>query len=93
MASIIKLECGCELTATCVLSMCMGHALQLQRQEAEDRKASDEFVRRCTTPETSAAPIDLLGTLKQQIQDGWCVICGGKDGEHKSGCQDGSEVL
>jgi hypothetical protein len=25
------------------------------------------------------------------IPDGWCPICGGKDGEHKSGCQDGSE--
>jgi hypothetical protein len=25
------------------------------------------------------------------IPDGWCPICGGKDGEHKSGCEDGSE--
>lgn len=23
----------------------------------------------------------------------WCPNCGGKDGEHKPGCQDGSEVL
>lgn len=30
---------------------------------------------------------------EQQIPDGWCPICGGKDGEHKSGCQDGSEIL
>lgn len=29
----------------------------------------------------------------QAIPEGWCPICGDKDGEHKSGCQDGSEVL
>jgi hypothetical protein len=30
---------------------------------------------------------------QQAEAEGWCLICGGKDGEHKSGCQDGSEVL
>jgi len=28
-----------------------------------------------------------------QAPDGWCQNCGGKDGEHKSGCEDGSEIL
>lgn len=30
---------------------------------------------------------------KQEIPDGWCPICGGQDGAHKSGCEDGSEIL
>lgn len=29
---------------------------------------------------------------EQQIPDGWCPICGGQNSEHKSGCQDGSEI-
>lgn len=69
MASIIKLDCGCELTAMSVLSMCLGHALQLQRQEAEDRKASDEFVRRCTRKETpvESPPPDTEGDFADTI--------------------------
>lgn len=27
------------------------------------------------------------------VDQEWCPVCGGKDGEHKSGCQDGSEIL
>lgn len=31
--------------------------------------------------------------LEREIPDGWCPICGGNDGGHKPGCEDGSEVL
>lgn len=30
--------------------------------------------------------------LCDETPDGWCPVCGGKDGDHKSGCQDGSEI-
>jgi hypothetical protein len=29
----------------------------------------------------------------EMVKAGWCPVCGGRDGEHKTGCEDGSEVL
>ena len=27
------------------------------------------------------------------VPDGWCPVCGEQNGTHKSGCEDGSQVL
>jgi hypothetical protein len=52
----IDLECGCRISESAVLGMCIKHVIEIQTVHSENQKALEEFHRECSGLETCAAP-------------------------------------